>query len=331
MPTDIGLWVVGGVAIGLVVWAIQGMRAGKKRVAQYSPPSQPRAVSIPEPEIVLTLRVTFEGFEQEDQQRAALPPGVDPVFEPNRPLPPGMVAVLPPVDPEHNSYKEGQVYGQAVGRTVVIDYCDAAGNRTRRQVTVKQLIDGGDGDADLFCWCHHRRALRTFRLSRVDAMFRPDTGEVIDRPLDFLTGMVQGPEGEAVALYEDDIIVLTYLAKADRRMIKKERDVILDYLFASYHSPEKLDRAVLDAELKLYDPADMIFRSALRALRDVPIEQKERLANSAEAVMRADGKEHDAEKDAIQILRRVLLLDAPQGRQRKRKDAVIAIESDSQQ
>jgi uncharacterized tellurite resistance protein B-like protein len=300
------------IVIAIVVhWCWRNLRAAPKKAAAGRGKRKVDTDSA----LLRAVREAEADSADEVQQRAALPAGVEPKFEPNRPLPPGMQAVLPPADPEDNHYAEGQIYGKAVGRTVIIDYCDAAGNETRRQVTVKQVIGEGES-AEIFCWCHHRRALRTFLFARIQAMYRADTGEVIARPLDFLMGAAQGIEGEAFSLFYDDVIVLVYLAKADLRMVQKERSAIIDYLVSVYHSPDKLDKKVLDTEIKGYAPDLGMFRGALRALRGVPDEHKAALLAAAEAVIMADGRRHESEEDALGSLRRALGVDGPKKRSR---------------
>ncbi|MBF0305173.1 MAG: hypothetical protein HQL41_05945 [Alphaproteobacteria bacterium] len=158
----------------------------------------------------------------EARVRASIGAGVDPVFEPFRQMPEGMRAVLPLTDLDEVTVALGDGPTTGVGRTVIIDYRDASGCDSRRQITVKYLVDYGD-DHTIEAWCHHRRARRTFLLSRVETMYRPDTGEVIDRPLDFLTGMLNGPERQAIDRLVDDITVLVYVARSDGQMRAPER------------------------------------------------------------------------------------------------------------
>ncbi|HUA76786.1 MAG TPA: WYL domain-containing protein, partial [Acetobacteraceae bacterium] len=48
-----------------------------------------------------------------------------------------------------------------------IEYRDAAGTATRRRVTIRQIGLTPSGNVCIVCFCHERRALRTFRFDRI--------------------------------------------------------------------------------------------------------------------------------------------------------------------
>lgn len=251
------------------------------------------------------LLAEAERLEMEEAaSRAAAPPDAEPIFESNRALPPGMAAALPAADTTEAPLREAAP-SIGVGRTVIIDYCDAKGDHSRRQVTVKRLLDYGD-DWAIDAWCHHRRANRTFLLSRVETMFLPDTGEVVDRPLDFLTGILHGPEGEAVARLEDDLTVLVYVARSDGQMLAKERAVIVDYVLANCGDDLAVDANLIEAEIKKFWNGSGTFYTALRRLKDEPTERRMALFHAAEAVMLADGKRKEGEEKALRSVRKLL-------------------------
>ena len=64
-----------------------------------------------------------------------------------------------------------------------IDYVDAAGRESRRRITLRSLHTGNNGPI-LRAICHERRALRCFRIDRIECFIEPD-GEVVEAD-DFL-------------------------------------------------------------------------------------------------------------------------------------------------
>lgn len=60
----------------------------------------------------------------------------------------------------------------------MIEYTDAAGNFSRRRVTMRHVDDNGE-TRTLFAYCHERRAMRAFRLDRISCLIDQD-GEVED-------------------------------------------------------------------------------------------------------------------------------------------------------
>lgn len=64
-------------------------------------------------------------------------------------------------------------------RRMGIDYRDASGAVTRRTIVVKKVQRVGD-DALVTAWCEKRKALRTFRASRMTSLFDAKTGVIAD-------------------------------------------------------------------------------------------------------------------------------------------------------
>lgn len=63
--------------------------------------------------------------------------------------------------------------------TLGIIYRDANEESTSRIVTIRDFVDGQDGPTHFQAVCHLRGALRMFRIDRVEGMFDPETGEIL--------------------------------------------------------------------------------------------------------------------------------------------------------
>ena len=63
---------------------------------------------------------------------------------------------------------------------LLIDYCDARGNETRRRIRVSAIYEGASGDDVLRAFDLDKRAVRAFRADRILGVADPETGEVFD-------------------------------------------------------------------------------------------------------------------------------------------------------
>lgn len=86
----------------------------------------------------------------------------------------------------------------------------------------------------LHAYCHERHAHRTFLVSRIQAAYDVETGEQIEIPVDCLMQRFNdSPIGRftnALAMLEPKVLALAFVARADGRMMKNERQVIYDYM-----------------------------------------------------------------------------------------------------
>lgn len=74
---------------------------------------------------------------------------------------------------------KGEVVGDSVnGLTVIIEYRDARGVPSVRQISCIR-IENAKGKRYLRAFCHHRRALRMFLVERIDSVLDAETGEML--------------------------------------------------------------------------------------------------------------------------------------------------------
>lgn len=295
-PTG-SLWALGLGFFGGFWGAIKGAAEAKETPHAPAKAKQPLAADLKQ----------IEGqAAAEAKTRKRLAPGVQPNFAPVRPLPGGLVATLPPADPDPEKMP---AYVRAIDlrRTVVIDYVDAVGASSRRQITVVRLWEGLD-DWTIEAWCHHRRASRSFLLSRIQTMYLPDTGEIIDSPIDYLLDVIHTPEDWALSRLDDEVAVLVYVARSDGRMEARERDVIVRYIQDHCGDDLSTDAAILEKAIRGYQVGSGSFYNALRKIRDENPDIRHRLAVGAHDVMTADGKTHAEEEKALKSLRKILQL-----------------------
>ena len=97
---------------------------------------------------------------------------------PPAPVPKGFAPKLSPVDADSFTGKSVVVGESVNGLTVIIDYRDAKGASSTRQISCIR-IENGAGKRYLRAFCHQRRALRMFLVERIDAVIDAETGELL--------------------------------------------------------------------------------------------------------------------------------------------------------
>jgi len=115
---------------------------------------------------------------------------------------------------------------------VEIQYRDASGSETRREVDVSEC-DTESSNGYLIGVCRKRGAYRTFRMDRVRSAIDLETGEVIDDlPTWARRKYEESPAFAIEALIKESSDVLRamfYIGKADGRFTRKEKQIFLDY------------------------------------------------------------------------------------------------------
>lgn len=192
---------------------------------------------------------------------------------------------------------------------LLIEYCDAAGARSRRRITVRSCAWVSERDAYLQSYCHERRAMRSFLLSRVTSVVDMQTGEMASSPVDYFRTMapqsLYGLEGGLLVEMDAEVMILLYLARADDRMVKAERKVIVDFLVNSAHD-KGASAERLDGRLKSMRAESADFRDALRAMSKRSRQERLALFQAAEALVGADRKLADSETVMLKKLRKAL-------------------------
>lgn len=132
--------------------------------------------------------------------------------------------------------------GSLSGLGLILEYEDSRGRSTQRVVTCKQFsIEGGF--QYLKAYCHHREAVRTFRLDRIVDIFDPRTGESLSPVQAFFLkfspdkitqsgltwGLSVGRRADLIALLN----ALIFIARCDREFHPTER-AVLEVALTSY-------------------------------------------------------------------------------------------------
>lgn len=187
---------------------------------------------------------------------------------------------------------------------LLIEYRDGEGQRSRRRITVRGA-SLYDADGWLTCYCHERKGIRNFYVSRIESLLDMRTGEVASDALAFFKEMFPPPEPdftyEAFRSLEPELLILVYIARADTRMVRAERAAIATFVLASF--PDlRFDERMLDQRIARISARQPDFQWALKRMHSKPPGARRRLLVAAQAVMAADGKTHEGESKIHQLL-----------------------------
>ncbi len=193
---------------------------------------------------------------------------------------------------------------------IQIVYIDAQGQRSQRRITMYSINETLDHDYMIQAYCHERGAQRTFKLSRITELTDIETGEVFANPEKyFLDRYNESPIGiisKAFQEMEPEILVLSFVARADGYLREKERTIIQEYI--TRKSNKIFDIALLDGEIRRTYCESKDFRESLRKLSKRTIEERTELLELAIAIVNTDKSPDPLELGAIELIRKELKL-----------------------
>jgi len=157
-----------------------------------------------------------------------------------------------------------------------IKYTDQRGMNTEREINVKRAYDD-QGKFAINAFCTMRQANRSFLDERIQSAVNLDTGEIVNSVAqDAIHQYATSDEGVSYAqekfVYEEiqkewaGICILMFVAKADGRLVKKERDIVAEYL-KKYCKERSFSDEVLDKVIKqLGAPEQRQFESLVKQI-----------------------------------------------------------------
>lgn len=160
-----------------------------------------------------------------------------------RPLPPGRIASVAADDDPDHSFGDDQAEASdpSAGATFFAVYAKASGEVTQRRLSIKQIQGHGRAERVL-CYCHERRALRTFVIERFVELVDLETGELLDS-LSFFEGCrAQGTLPAKDRAFHDMLAILVFIAECDDQfhpLEEREIEACLGSYFVRYGGREK--------------------------------------------------------------------------------------------
>lgn len=314
------LWV--GLAMLAVVWWFFVRREAAQKNARRQQP-QPRMAHDVDPPTACGDDNRPEAFwESRTVARGAWGTGgmADAPRIPAPALPRGRAARLPAelLDDERDDYGDGPAVRLPL--SLFIEYRDVAGVPSARRISVRNLRFTNNRIA-INAYCHEREAPRCFIAERLVSATDCETGEILQDPATwFMQAYRSHPDGRRffeqqvvddaeTALreaFQDAMLVLVYVARADGRMTAVERQVIVATaakLQASDPVLSALDE-LTDARVQRMRCDHGEFLRAVRNIKKAAPWMKTAVLDAAKAVMDADAKQDPGEAKALAWLDR---------------------------
>jgi predicted DNA-binding transcriptional regulator YafY len=212
-------------------------------------------------------------------------------------------------DPDRDSW-EGAFWDVQSPRNIEanlrIEYRDGNGSLTKRDI---RLMKYGpwEGGAILWAYCHLRQANRTFRTDRILTCVDLDAGEVIENLETWLDAKYQdSPDRaieEVIETAWDAVRVLFYVSKADGRLTKQERGVLMDAIRSMSDHPAIDDKRIDDLIQSLDLPSVTAFKQAFGRLVKQNRPLAEKVVTWADSMVATEKTVAAAEQEALDYLR----------------------------
>ncbi|MDR5170709.1 hypothetical protein IHQ56_02650 [Methylobacillus flagellatus] len=199
-----------------------------------------------------------------------------------------------------------------------IQYTDAVGNTSTRKITIKEILADNNDNISVNAFCHARQAQRTFLGVRMRRIVDLTTGEIV--PVGELINIArkkyqESPEGiKAAARIQaeedfgkcyDKIAPLYFIAKADGRMVKKEREIILT-AFNALNPGHSHDSDALEDVLRCYDPPTHAQVSKYLKTLSIDVATLKLLEASASDLISLKKNPNEIEIAAVAMIRKAL-------------------------
>lgn len=192
-----------------------------------------------------------------------------------------------------------------------ITYTDAQGQISERRITIKSISESYDGDYIIQAYCHEKQAQRSFKLSRISKLVDMETGEMFSNPQQyFLDRFHDSPIGLITSCFqnlESEILVLTFVARSDGFLRKKEREIIIAFIIKK--TGKVLDTELLDGEIRrtYCDTSD--FRSALKLIGKKSSTDKQLILETATNIIATDKIPDPMELGTLDLIKKELRLE----------------------
>lgn len=191
-----------------------------------------------------------------------------------------------------------------------IQYTDQRGMPSERDVTIKRVYEA-DGKYAMDAFCHWRGEHRTFVDDRITSATDLDTGEIVASTAKHATGQyTDSGEGKAFQAIGREWVaasLLSFVCRADGRMMKAERNVVADYL--KRHCPDiRQDDQALDEAIKTIGaPEPRDYKRLIANMKhDGEIERLRDIFDCAKRIVATQKTIDPMEKAALDILENAL-------------------------
>lgn len=193
------------------------------------------------------------------------------------------------------------------GQTTYIEYLDSKKNLSSRRVSIKKVETNDKGIKHLKCYCHERKAFRSFRADRVQSICDIGTGEIIEdkeriqkslEHIEFFCS--QFSVSDTFRKEYPAINILCFLAKCDGNVHASEIAVLKKYLNQVDEDLSEDENNLIESLAKYYYPDKHLYIKSLKKL-EKHTAKLNTIAIMAKELIEADGVTHDKEKEFLSL------------------------------
>jgi len=195
----------------------------------------------------------------------------------DRPLPDNIKLDIFISEDENVAFDNRVEYSEAISLNTLflIEYIDAKNNISKRRITIKKLVETKN-DYLLYSYCHERKSIRSFKLSRIQELVDIETGEIIENPENFIKERIINESPLAnltkqIQQHYHELNLMVYMGRVDGYLHPREREIILNYL--DKNSDNLLDFSIIDDEIRRMNCDSIQFRESLQVVSLQPNRQ----------------------------------------------------------
>lgn len=198
---------------------------------------------------------------------------------------------------------------KSIKATLRLDYRDATGKTSERIVDVKEC-DTSNPAGYLIGFCHLRRAIRTFRIDRIERAVDAETGEIISALTNFAAQRYdESPIASLDKLLADSsdaVRALFYIGKADGRFTSKEKQILLDFCRATTMD-DRITLKQVDDLCKLMEiPTKQAFKLICGRLEKMPHDHRAAVILATEQMIATERTISGDEAEALDYMKKRL-------------------------
>jgi len=199
-----------------------------------------------------------------------------------------------------------------------ITYTDQRGLKTEREIDVKRVHKAG-GSYAIDAHCRMRNGHRSFIDSRIEKAIDLVTGEVVDKLAEHAISQYEnsaaGKTWTAIQKEFAAVMIMSFVCRADGRMMKDERAIFADYLKRRHPELCEDDALLEDAIKSTGTPTNMDFKRFVWSLKAAgDYDRLDDLLDCAKRIVATQKTVDPMEAAAIEIIeaaaRRCHALDA---------------------
>jgi hypothetical protein len=219
---------------------------------------------------------------------------------------------------ENTEVKDAYDYAYVVGDDkklsleLEIDYTDAKGTETTRQIKLKRFRFSQDKkEGLLYGYCYLRGGGRDFSVSRIQRCVNVETGEIIVDIIKYLEEQYEFSSGGQLEKmwndFTDEMNVLVYVGKLDGMLRKKEKEIIASYALSRNETFRLSIEEIIEDMTNITSLSKTQFARALGRLSTKMEQERKDLIDYAERILNTKKNKKPEEEDVIPYMLKRLL------------------------